>query len=197
MADDSTQGGTQADPAQQPQAGTPHANPLAGDATSTSTDRAETLSLEEAKKLRQEHKALRERLKGYEDEQKKRDDAELTTQQKADKKLAELQRQHSEYQTAAQQRIVRAEVKAAASGVGLDPGLAAKLIDYAEIEFDDDGEPKNIEKLLAALVKQYPQLVAECGGQRRYDADQQRDAHANQPGAQRTGDWWQDSGHER
>lgn len=42
-----------------------------------------------------------------------------------------------------------------------DPKLAAKLAADETIEFDDDGEPTNIDEVLDTLVNQYPALTVD------------------------------------
>jgi hypothetical protein len=63
----------------------------------------------------------------------------------------------------ANERIVRAEVKAAAAGKVKNPVLALKLIDVSEIEVGDDGEVDSdaVNQAIADLVEQYPELAAD------------------------------------
>lgn len=61
------------------------------------------------------------------------------------------------------ERIVRAEVKAAATGKVKNPVLALKLIDVSEIEVDDNGEVDSdaVQAAVAALLAEYPELSAD------------------------------------
>ena len=63
----------------------------------------------------------------------------------------------------ANERIVRAEVKAAATGKVKNPVLALKLIDVSEIEVGDDGEVDSdaVNQAIADLIEQYPELAAD------------------------------------
>lgn len=63
----------------------------------------------------------------------------------------------------ANERIVRAEVKAAATGKVKNPALALKLIDVSEIEVDDDGEVDSdaVNQAITDLLEQYPELSAD------------------------------------
>lgn len=126
-----------------------------------------SLTLEQAldalEKARREAAAQRvdaKRLKELEAAVKARDEADLTELQKTQKRLAELQQAQVESEHKQQERVIRYAVQAHASTQGIPAELAARLIDYAEIEYDDDGEPTNVGKLLDKLVKQYPQLKA-------------------------------------
>lgn len=163
-ATSSAPSGTQADPTQQPQAGTPSANPPAGAATPTSTQSSqptssgdESLTLEDAKKLRSEAANLRKRLKEFEDAKAAAEAASLTDIQK-------LQRQHetvSKQAEAYRAKIAQMTVQIEAQRLGIvDPEVAATLIS-ARLEFGDDGAPTNAEALLKDLAKSKPYLVGQ------------------------------------
>lgn len=64
---------------------------------------------------------------------------------------------------AANERVIRSEVKAAATGKVKNPALALKLIDTSEIEVGDDGEidASQIEDAISALLEEYPELAAD------------------------------------
>jgi hypothetical protein len=66
---------------------------------------------------------------------------------------------------AANQRILRAEVRAAAAGKLADPADAQKFIDLEQFEVDEDGEldQGEIAKAIADLVKSKPYLAAQGG----------------------------------
>lgn len=149
--------------APQPQAGnTTPGEPQAGEPQSL-----ETISLDEARKLRSEAQNLRKRekdilaqLKTYQDAEQAQKDAQLSELEREKKQRAEIQSRYESEVRGYQERLVRYEVERQASKLGIiDPDAAARLIDWSELEFDEDGTPKNAEKLLAALVKQRPYLV--------------------------------------
>lgn len=146
--------------APQPQAGDTTPEPQAGD--------GETISLEAAKKLRSEAAALRARLKKFEDEEKARADAQLSEQERLKKQLAETQSQHDTMQRQYQERIVRYEVQSVAASLGIiDVDAAAKLIDWSELEYDDDGNPKNAKAVLEKLLKDKPYLAGKAPTQQQ------------------------------
>jgi hypothetical protein len=77
------------------------------------------------------------------------------------KQFSELQATHNEYVTRMQARIVRYEVERQASKLGIiDPDAAARLLDPAEFEYDEDGLPTNSEKLLKDLLKNKSYLAS-------------------------------------
>ncbi len=82
----------------------------------------------------------------------------------------------------ANERIVRAEVKAAATGKVKNPALALKLIDTSEIEVDDDGEVDSdaVTAAIDDLLEQYPELAAD-GGKFGGSADQGAKGKASKP----------------
>lgn len=60
-------------------------------------------------------------------------------------------------------RLIRAEVKAAATGKVKNPALALKLIDTSGIDVDDDGEVDSdaLNQAIADLLTEYPELAAD------------------------------------
>jgi hypothetical protein len=145
------------DPAQNPPApaaggqGNPPADPNDGD---------QPMSLEEARKLRRENAALRKRTKDFEDADEAARTAQLSELDKLKKQLADKDSEHGAYRQAMQERLLHQTIATEASKLGvIDPADAAKLLDWAELEFDENGVPTNTAKLLAALVKSKPYLV--------------------------------------
>ena len=63
----------------------------------------------------------------------------------------------------ANERIVRAEVKAAATGKVKNPAIALKLIDVSAIEVDEDGEVDSdaLDQAITGLLTAYPELAAD------------------------------------
>ena len=105
------------------------------------------------------HRKNAKKLADYEEAERKAQEAQLSEIERTTKKYQELQSQHETYVRTMQERIVRYEVEREASKIGIiDPDAATKLLDWSQIEYDEDGTPKNADKLLAALVKQRPWL---------------------------------------
>jgi len=116
------------------------------------------------RKLRAEAAEYRKRLRELEGKVKADEEAKMTEQEKLQKRLAELERKEAEYQQVLQARTLEYEVKLQASELGVvDPEAAYRLLDVKQIEFDDDGKPVNLERVLKELVAQKPYLVASGG----------------------------------
>lgn len=96
---------------------------------------------------------LTKRLKAYEDKDK-------SESEKNAERIAELERQNSELAAARRTDTLRLAAAAEARKLGFrNPDLAYRLV-ASEVEFDDAGTPKNVDRLLADLAKGDPYLVA-------------------------------------
>lgn len=115
----------------------------------------------------------RKKLSAYEkkeaEEEEKRktaEEAQLSEIERTNKRYAELQASHNDYVQRTQERLIRYEVERQAGKLGIiDPDAAARLIDWAELEYDDDGTPNNAAKLLEKLVKSKPYLAPQQASQ--------------------------------
>jgi hypothetical protein len=156
---------TQADSVTQPPAGDSEAQ--AAEETGGSSP-SEPMSLEDAKKLRQEANSLRKRLKAFEDAETQRAEAGKSEAERAAERIRALEGELESERSARRATILQLESVAAARKVGFrDPELAARLIATGDVEYGDDGRPKNVERLLTDLAKEYPNLVsaaADYGG---------------------------------
>lgn len=152
---------TRAESAEQPPAGNSGAQaaPEGGEQQA----QPETISLEEARKLRSENRSLRERLKGLEDAEKARRDQELTETERLLKRTADLEAKLSEAVRSNQERTLRYATVASAAKLGFaDPEDAYRLLDHAALEFEEDGTPRNVEAQLASLAKAKPYLLSQA-----------------------------------
>ena len=149
----------------QPQAGVTSTDPQAGESQTN-----DTISLDEAKKLRSEAANLRSRLRSTEAKAKELDDLKakleadkLSETEKLQKQLATLQSEHDNAIRAAQERTINYEVRLQAAQMGIvDPDAAAKLLDWSQIEYDDNGSPTNVNDLLKNLLKTRPYLAGKA-----------------------------------
>lgn len=119
------------------------------------------LSTEDARKLRSEARALRQRLKAAEEELTKRKDSDLTEQQKLVQAKSTLEADNE--QLGARVRDLSAQI--AAARVGVRPEAVAdavKLLDWDEIDDPTDG--KQVERALKELVKEKPWLSGRPDG---------------------------------
>jgi len=151
----------------QPQAGNNPPDPQAGDGE-------ETISIEEAKKLRSEAKNLRSRLKELDTSHnelkafKAQIDAEkLSTEEKQqlaqkqlEQQIADLQKEREIATRQTQELRVTNEVFKHGQRLNIvDLDAAVKLLDSSQIDYDDSGLPTNIDALLKTLVKERSWLV--------------------------------------
>lgn len=154
--------GTQADPASQPPAGTSPTQ-ADGEQAEQATSQPESISLDEAKKLRSEAASLRRRLNELEAKDKAAEEAKLSESEKTAKRLAELERDLAERDRQIQEQTVRTAAVTAAAKLGFaNPDVAFRLLDFAAIEFDEAGHPRNVDALLGSLAKAEPYLVRQA-----------------------------------
>jgi septal ring factor EnvC (AmiA/AmiB activator) len=120
-------------------------------------------SLKNAQEELDRHRKNAKKLSAYEEAEKAAKEAQLSEIEKTQTKLSELQAQHETYKQQTQTRIIRYEVQQQAAKLGIiDPDAAAKLLDWSELEYAEDGTPTNAEKLLTALVKSKPYLAPKA-----------------------------------
>jgi hypothetical protein len=163
--------GSQADPKAQPQVGASQAQ--AADAQSSQADGADNESgtvdvaalrraveheRQEAAKFRNENRTLRDAAKALED-------AKLPEQERMGRRLAELERRETDWERERQDWRMRESVTRGALKLGYrDPTDAFSLIDRAALEYDEGGEPKNVDKLLSDLATAKPYLTGTPRG---------------------------------
>lgn len=147
-----------------PQAGPPESvpQPQAGETTTPEPqagDGQETISLDEARKLRSEAANLRKRIKAFEEADAKAKEAQMTAEQKREKQLSDYQSQNAELVRQVQELRIQSAVQGQAARLGFaDPSDAARFLDPSELEFDDNGNPMNVEPLLKNVLKNKPYL---------------------------------------
>lgn len=111
--------------------------------------------------LRSEAAANRKKAEALEAKLKERDDADLSETDRLKKAAQEATDKLTATETRARERLAKAEVKTAAVAANIiDPDTAFVLL-RDKIEFDDDGEPKDVAKLIEALAKEKPYLVKQ------------------------------------
>jgi hypothetical protein len=150
---------TQAESSAAPQAGDPQAQaadaqqPQAGSATGEGTEPDAAALQRELTQARREAAGYRTKLKSYEDRDK-------SESEKSTERIAELERELAEARTSIRSNRLQAAAFSAARKLGFrNPDLAYRLVSVAEVEFDDAGQPKNIERLLDGIAKADPYLV--------------------------------------
>jgi len=149
MPDETTPVETQAD----------STTPLAGtDASNDSPAESESISLDEARKLRAESQSLRKRLKGFEEAQAKAAESELTESQREKARADALEAERDEArQEAAAIRMDNA-IHVAVSDAKLnarDTRALSHLVDRNSLSIED-GKVVGIEAELKRLKAEYP-----------------------------------------
>lgn len=135
------------------------------------TQQKPALSLEEAmkriaelehsyKNADEERTRHRKKLSAYEDAEKRAQEAQLSEVERVNKQNSELQHKLETTERVMRERIIRYEVEAQAHKLGIiDPEAAARLLDWSEIQLNDDGIPSNAANLLEKLIKHKPYLA--------------------------------------
>lgn len=118
---------------------------------STEVKEPQTFSLEYVKELRAESKGYRLKLSETEQKAQAAETARVAAQADADNKIKEAN-------TAADQRIIRAELKAAALKAGMVDLDGLKLADLTKVKMNDKGEIEGAEALMEDMKKAKPYL---------------------------------------
>ena len=157
---------TQATGAPEPQAGPPAQPPLTGTTDPPAESGNEQISLDEARKLRQEAKALRARLAQFESDKTKRDEAELSAAEKATKRAEAAEARLAERDAQIAAARLEAAVTAAATALHIiDPEAARRLLDADDlVGADGTIDRKAVERALKDLVTRKPYLLAPDAG---------------------------------
>lgn len=124
-------------------------------------DSPETFDRDYVEKLRREAAGYRTQLKDAQDRLKSFEDADLSERQKLQKQLDDLKKQQEAANDALRQERARLAIVKAAARHGLPASLAERLVD---VEYDDEGNPKDVDAAVKKLAAEYPQLVAGSGG---------------------------------
>lgn len=126
----------------------------------------------EREEAKREAQRLRTELKRSQEAKAATENASLSELQLAHKRVAELEQQASEFQVREQDRSVRLAAVEAATRLNFrNPDLAYRLLERSEVEYADDGHPKNVQALLKAVLERDPYLAktaqADFGGGQR------------------------------
>lgn len=120
----------------------------------------ERFDAEYIRKLRAEAAEYRKKLRELEAVVKQNQEAKLSEAERLQKRLAELEHEREEWARERQERTLRYETMLTAQKLGIvDPDAAWRLLDLKQIEFDEDGQPQNVEKVLRDLIRARPYLA--------------------------------------
>ncbi|MFN2465391.1 MAG: hypothetical protein ABR598_03895 [Candidatus Dormibacteria bacterium] len=111
-----------------------------------------------ANRLEAENRKMAQRLKEI-------DDLKLTETERLTKEKADLERQKEEFERERVQTRVRNAIESGARKADFaDPEDAHRFIDLEDVEYDKEGQPKNIKKLLDELLEKRPYLAGAAAG---------------------------------
>jgi chemotaxis protein histidine kinase CheA len=134
--------------------------PAGAEAQAGQEPEQERFDAEYVRKLRAEAAEYRKRLRELEQTVKQHEEAKLSETERLQKRLAELEREQAAWQRERQERTLKYETMLAASRLGIvDPEAAYRLLDMSKLEFDEDGNPTNLDKALQELLKAKPYLA--------------------------------------
>lgn len=154
----------------------PTANPTATVAPGQEPEPV-TFDSEYVKSLRKSEAETRRKLRDAEAELTKHRTAAMSETERLQQRVAELERANADYLTERQERSIRYAVATASNKLGIvDADAAYRLLDLAELETDDNGDPKDIEKALKDLLKKRPYLAAVTQQVRNINAGDGRGA---------------------
>ncbi len=114
----------------------------------------EVFSREYVHELREENKSWRSKHQESEAARKAAEDAAKAADTTSQTKVKEVQ-------SAADQRVIRAELKAAAIKAGMVDLDGLKLADLSKVKLNDEGEVEGAEELMASLKKAKPYLFGD------------------------------------
>lgn len=134
------------------------------DTSSDSQAESETISLDEARKLRSEASGLRKRLKDAETKAQAAADAGKTDEEKRQAALKAADERATAAETRLQDANARSAVTDAATKVNAVSTRAVYALIRSDLEFDDDGEPTNVDALLKRAQKDEPSLFRAAAG---------------------------------
>ena len=116
---------------------------------------SETFSKEYVAELRRENSTYRQRAIEHETKSKATEEALAKAQAEAD---AKADAKIAEISTAAEQRIIRAELKAAAKEAGMVDLDGLKMADLSGVKLNKDGEIEGVDELMKGLKESKPYL---------------------------------------
>jgi hypothetical protein len=128
----------------------------AGASSSVEDLRAQVARMEAALKTANKEAAKQRRdageLRAYKSETEA---AKLSEQERREQALTDLQAKLATAETERQQERITSAIAIQAAQMGINPTLAARLVDPTDLEFDEAGKPTNVKDVLAQAVKEF------------------------------------------
>lgn len=117
----------------------------------------------ELAQARKDAAKYRSELAKLQDAQKLAEQAKLTDEEKRTARVTELETQLADREKALRERTGYAAVVDAAARLGAaKPAMLHRLIE-GEIEFEDDGSPRNVDTLVREFLKANPEFTSTAG----------------------------------
>jgi hypothetical protein len=90
--------------------------------------------------------------------------AQMSEIEKREARIKELENEQAGASARERERNLRvAAIESATTLKFRNPSLAWRLLDPAEVKYEDDGTPKNVESLLKKIAEAEPYLVSASG----------------------------------
>lgn len=120
-----------------------------------------TVLLAKVAELERDNRSYREKDRQREESQRQADEAKLSEAERQAKRFADMETENAALKAQLRDERIRARIQSAAARQGFaDPGDAFRLLDQDRIEFDANGGPTNVDKLLEGLAKTKPYLLS-------------------------------------
>lgn len=120
-----------------------------------------------ARERRQERDALREEIRRELEEEVNRTQAEEAEEYKPlyeseREKREKAEREAQEAEERARQKLTRAAILEAATGQNfIAPHDAYRFVDFEEVEYDEDGDPLNVDDLVSSIAESHAYLLKD------------------------------------
>lgn len=152
-------GDPQGDPEHEPNTGDPGKDPKTGkDGEPFDAERAKAL-IDKLRPFERASKEQAKRIAELEAKLKEHDDAKLSETEKLQAQLSALEAEKATWERERREFVVRQAITTAATTAGaLYPDALWKLVDFASLEFSDDGQPTNADKTVEEVKERYPAL---------------------------------------
>lgn len=159
MADEQVAGATPAD-----QGATPDPIDSKSTPAATADEPLGDTGLAALKREREQREAAEKSARELARKLKVYEDAEKTESEKTSERITALEAERDALVAARREDTLRLAASAAARKLGFkNPDLAFRLVASGSVEYDEKGQPKNVERLLEDLAKADPYLTTTTG----------------------------------
>lgn len=124
----------------------------------------QSISLNEAKKLRSEANSLRQRLRAAEAKAQAAEDAGKSDEEKRAHALKAAEERAADLERKLRATNARVAVTEAAAKANAISGRAVYALIREDLDYDDDGEPTNVAALIAQAKRSDPELFRAAAG---------------------------------